>query len=108
MRVAIGPPRARSRRSTAVPAACEECRVDAVVVDPQHRDHVIDVRLGFDPARRRALAVGKHGVVLDPALGVKLAPELLGEEEVGTAVAVQVADLTAADAEPVLAALAEA
>jgi hypothetical protein len=78
-----------------------------VVVDPQQRDHVADVLVALDLTRCRALPVGEDGVVVDPPLLVQLRPGLLGEEEVGDAIAVQMADLALAEFEAELATLAD-
>jgi Asp-tRNA(Asn)/Glu-tRNA(Gln) amidotransferase A subunit family amidase len=78
----------RSRRSS-----------HAVVVEPQQLDHVADVLLGGDPPRAPGDLVGERRVRPDPALCLQLRADLLGEAEVGGPVAVQVADLAAAEAE---------
>ena len=54
------------------------------------------------------MAAGEDRVLGDPAFAVQLLPALGREEEVGGAVAVQVADLAAAELEGELAALAGA
>jgi hypothetical protein len=83
-------------------------RDDALVVQPQQRDHIVDVVLVADPARRGPLRVGEDGVGHDPPLLHQLGPDPLGEGEVRRVVAVQVADLAAAQPEAELAAAAEA
>src|SRR3954447_4776837 len=100
-------PSTRSRASRAA-SSLARCTDRAVVVQPQHGDDVADVVLALDPARGPALLVGKDRVVGDAAGVVELLPDALGEAEVGRVVAVQVADLLAADGEAVLAAAAEA
>ena len=77
---------------------------DPVVVEPEQRDHVADVFLVLDPARSVPRLAGKDGVIFDPALVEQVLPYVLGEPEVGNLVAVQVADLPAADLEGILAA----
>jgi hypothetical protein len=74
-------------------------RDDAVVVQPQHRDHVANVLLTVDPSGAEALPAGEHRVIVDAALLMELAPELLREAKVRSMVAVQVADLAAANLE---------
>ena len=76
-------------------------RDDAVVVEPQQRDHVEDVCVGLDPARSVARLAGKDRVVVDPVL-VEVDPDLLGEAEVGDMIAVQVAELAPSELERVL------
>ena len=80
----------------------------AVVVEAQQRDHVGDVVLGLDLARGVARLAGEDRVVVDPAGLVELVPDRLREAEVQHAVAVQMADLAAADRERELAARADA
>src|SRR5947209_17509708 len=77
-----------------------------VVVEPQHPDHVLDVRLVFDPARRRSDPAREDRVVDDATLLPQLGPDLLREREVCGVIAVQVADLARADLEGELAARA--
>src|SRR5438046_1946258 len=77
---------------------------DAVVVEAHQRDHVTDVGFALDPARGRPLPVGEYGMVHQAPLVEQLRPELLREEEMRGVVAVQVADLAAADLEGELAA----
>ena len=74
-------------------------RDDPVVVEPQQLDHVEDVVLVLDPARREARLAGEDGVIVDPALLLQLVPDALREAEVRRVVAVQVPDLLAADRE---------
>src|SRR5581483_7969527 len=72
-------------------------RDDPVVVEPHQRDHVLDVRVGLDPPRRRPLPPREDRVVRDPAGREELVPELLREHEVRRAVAVQMTDLAPAE-----------
>src|SRR5919109_2118817 len=58
--------RARGRRRRSFRHAV--ARDDPVVVEPQQRDHVADVGLAVDPARRRPLLPGEDRVVDDAAL----------------------------------------
>ena len=46
----------------------------AVVVEAHERDHVVDVRVAFDPAGGGPDLPGEHGVVDDASLLVELAP----------------------------------
>src|SRR4051794_30238235 len=78
----------------------------AVVVEPHERDHVAYVFIVRDPARGWALLAWEDGVVDDAAARVEVGPHGLREREVGRVVAVQMADLAAADAERELAAAA--
>ena len=77
----------------------------ALVVEPQHRDHVADVFVALDPAGGPALLVREDRVVGDAARVVELLPDGLGEAEVRGVVAVQVPELLAAEREAVLAAV---
>src|SRR5829696_2955427 len=77
-----------------------------VVVEADHRDDVVDVGVVLDGAGAEAGLAGKDGVVVDAARVVELVPDGLGEARVEDAVAVQVAELLAAEAEAVLAAAA--
>src|SRR3954469_24683363 len=79
---------------------------DSVVVDAHQRDHVVDVGLGLDAARRHLGGVRVDRVRADAALLAQLRADVAREAEVGGVVAVQVADLAAADAEAELAARA--
>jgi hypothetical protein len=72
---------------------------DAVVVEPDQLDHLGDVVVGLDPARRRSGLAREDRVVDYTSLGLQLGAELRPEAEVGGAVAVQVADLVTADLE---------
>jgi hypothetical protein len=63
---------------------------DAVVVEPQKFDHVADVGLVLDAARRWPHLAGEDGVVDDPSLLSQFDPHLFREHEVGCMVAVQV------------------
>src|SRR4029453_1808991 len=76
----------------------------ALVVDAHKPDHVLDVRLGLDPARAEARPAGKDRVVVDPARLEERLPHCLREAEVGRAIAMQVADFPTADPERELAA----
>jgi hypothetical protein len=76
----------------------------AVVVEPEQLDHIADVGLAFDPARRRPLRIGEDRMWRDPALLSQVGPDLLGERKVGGVVPVQVADLTPPELEGELAA----
>src|SRR5947209_1362025 len=67
----------------------------AVVVEPHQRDHVTDVAIPLDPARRRTLLTREDRVIDDPSLAPQLEPELLGEGEVGGVVPVEMTDLAA-------------
>src|SRR5262245_9291534 len=71
----------------------------SVVVQPQERDHVADVVVAFDLPRADAGLAGEHRVVDDAALLVDLRPDLVREDEVRRAVAVQMTELVAADRE---------
>ena len=79
---------------------------DAVVVHPDHRDHVADVVVVLDPARGMAGLAREDRVVVDPALVVEALPHVLRERQVGGVVAVEVADLARPDLEGELAAAA--
>ena len=111
--------RTREREPEPARGAGDDCRAsrfhrhavagdDPVVVQPQQLDHVADVRVALDPARAEAGPAGEDRVVVDPLLLEELGPHLLREAEVGDVVAVQVADLAAADGEGELAAAADA
>src|SRR5690242_12842272 len=76
---------------------------DPVVVQPHEVDHVANVGVRADRPRARPLGAGEDRVRLDPTLGPQLLPDALREHEVGGAVAVQVADLAAAEPEAPLA-----
>src|ERR1700722_19903107 len=78
-----------TRSSTRLWTACAE----PLVVEPQQRDHVVDVALAGDPPRGGSDAPREHGMIGDPAGIVKLMPHGLGEGEMGGVVAVEVADL---------------
>src|SRR5581483_8487601 len=71
----------------------------ALVVEPHERDDVPDVGLTRDPPRRRADAPWEHRVLGDPPLRIQLCPHILGEDEVGGMVAMEMADLVAPDLE---------
>src|SRR6266545_3748362 len=83
-------------------------RREALVVEPQQRDHLAYVAVALDAARRRAYRIGKEGVTLDAALLMQIDPHMAGKAEMRGAIAVQVADLAAAQPEPQLAALPSA
>src|SRR2546423_7949167 len=70
---------------------------ESVVIQPHELDHVANVGVSADRPRARPLGAGEDGMRLDPTLGPQVAPDALGEHEVGGAVAVQVADLAAAE-----------
>src|SRR3982074_1913158 len=114
--------RRRTPRSRTSPQSCEEpprrrappsgpgarrraaAGRDAVVVQPQQLDHVLDVGLIGDPARGRSLLARKHGMVGYPPVLEQLRPYGLGKPEMRRVVAVEMADLAAADREGELAA----
>src|SRR4051794_37661801 len=83
-------------------------RRQALVVESHERDHVAHVVVLLDPARGRALLVREDRVVDDAAACVEIRPYGLREREVRRVVAVEVADLAAADTERELAAAARA
>jgi hypothetical protein len=72
---------------------------DALVVHAAQRDHILDVGLGLDPAGAEARPAREDRVVVDPAGLEEWMPGGFREAEVARAIAVQVADLTAADLE---------
>jgi hypothetical protein len=74
-----------------------------IVIEPHQLDHFVDVGFCLDLARRRPRLPGEDRVIDHSALLLQLRPQLLAEEEVRGAVAVQVTDLVAADPEAVLA-----
>src|SRR5207302_2967413 len=76
----------------------------AVVVEPQERDHVIDVLLVGDAAGSRPDLPREDRMLDDPALFEQLSPYVLREVEVRCVIAVQVADLAPANLEGELAA----
>jgi hypothetical protein len=61
---------------------------DAVVVQPQERDHVADVVVRLDPAGTEARRAGEDRVIVDPSIVEDLRPDLLRKAEVGGVVAV--------------------
>jgi hypothetical protein len=63
------------------------------------RDHILDVGLGLDPSGAEARPAREDRVVVDPAGLEEWMPGGFREAEVARAIAVQVADLTAADLE---------
>ena len=71
--------------------------IDAVVVEPEDLDHVLDVALRLDSPRGEPGLAGKDGVEVDLAAIVEVVEESLGEAEVGGVVAVEVTDLALAD-----------
>jgi len=76
----------------------------ALIVEPEERDHVLDVRVALDPARRETGSAGKDRVVLDALLLVKTCPHVLREPEVRRSV-VQVTELPSAEPDRQFAAL---
>src|ERR1700742_757022 len=99
-------PDSKHGRVSLVYSSTHAPRQRLLVVEAHQRDHVADVVLALDPPRRWALAIGKDRVVDDSPFVVELAPGLAREEEVGGVVAVQVADLAAAELEGELTAAA--
>jgi hypothetical protein len=79
---------------------------NAVVVEPQQRDHVADICLILDPAGAKARLAGEHRVVVDAPLLEQIGPDLFRKAEVGGVVAVEVTDLPAAELEGELAPVA--
>src|SRR3954469_1944715 len=79
-------------------------RDDAVVVEPHQLDHVADVIVVIDPARRHRVLAGEDRVIDDPPLLTERGADLLAEAEMGRMIAVQVTDLAASDPEAPLAA----
>src|ERR1051326_5998056 len=71
----------------------------AVVVEPEKGDHLTNVRLVPDGPGGRSLRIGEYRVRNDSTLLSQLRPELLRKAEVCRPVAVQVADLPAAEFE---------
>jgi hypothetical protein len=76
----------------------------SLVVEPQELDDVADVGVVVDLARCRPFSVGEDRVRRNAALFSQLTPHRFGEREVSGVVAVQMADLAAADSERELAA----
>src|SRR5712691_10693359 len=76
---------------------------EAVVVEPEQLDHVVDVGLARDRARAQARFAGEYWVVDDPPLLAQSGADVLGKGEVRGVVAVQVSDLAVADPESELA-----
>src|SRR3954466_614838 len=83
-------------------------RAHATVVQPHQRDDIAHVAVALDAARRHLRRVRVDRVRADAAPGAQLGADVAGEAEVGGAVAVEVADLAAADGEGELAATAGA
>src|SRR5262249_24617045 len=77
-----------------------------VVVETEERDHLVNVGLVLDAMGGGPLRIGEHRVRNDSPLFPEIDPDLLGETEVGRAVAVQVTDLPTAELEGQLAQLA--
>src|SRR5437870_11740146 len=74
----------------------------AIVVEPEEGDHLANIGVVLDGAGRRPWRIGEHRVRNDSTLFSQLRPELLRKAEVSRPVAVQVADLPAAELEPKL------
>ena len=74
-------------------------RDDPVVVEAEQLDHVEDVVLVLDPARREPGPAREDRMILDPALLLQLVPDALREGEMRRVAAVQVPDLLASDRE---------
>src|SRR5437870_5619972 len=74
----------------------------AIVVEPEEGDHLANIGVVLDGAGRRPLRIGEDRVRNDSTLFSQLRPELLRKAEVSRPVAVQVADLPAAEFEPKL------
>src|SRR5437660_1493737 len=72
---------------------------DPVVVAPHQRDHVLDVRPGLDTPRGGPDLAREHRVLGDPPGLVQLVPHVLGEEEMGGVIAVEVPDLPGTELE---------
>ena len=78
----------------------------AVVVESQQLDHIVDVGVALDPSCARSLCIGEHRVGHDSPLGHEPDPDLLGKAEVRGVVAVQMTDLPAIELERELTAFA--
>src|SRR5256714_3885673 len=78
-------------------------RGHTLVVEPDQRDHVLDVVVIPDRACRRALSLREDRMERDAALAFELEPELFRKDEVGGVIAVQVPDLPPVDRERELA-----
>src|SRR5438876_4304694 len=74
----------------------------AIVVEPEEGDHLANIGVALDGAGRRSSRIGEDRVRNDSTLFSQLRPELLRKAEVSRPVAVQVADLPAAEFEPQL------
>jgi hypothetical protein len=89
----------RSSASLRLRSAAAGAVDEALVVHTHESEYVIDVVVVLDPSSGRALRVREHGVRLDPVLLHQLAPDGLGEVEVGRTISMQVTDLTPANTE---------
>src|SRR3954471_620053 len=78
-------------------------RGHTLVVEPDQRDHGLDVVVIPDRARRWALSLREDRMERDAALAFELEPELFRKDEVGGVIAVQVPDLPPVDRERELA-----
>src|SRR5467141_704865 len=83
-------------------------RGEALVVEPQQRDHLAHVAVALDAACRGAYGIGEEGMALDAALLAQINPDMPGKAEMRGAITVQVADFAAAQPKPQLAPLAPA
>jgi len=70
-----------------------------LVVEAHELDHVSDVGLCLDPARRGPQTPGKDGMVDDSPFGFEPRGDVARKAEVGGVIAMQVSDLTPADLE---------
>src|SRR5882672_6564297 len=78
-------------------------RGEALVVEPQQRDHLAHVAVALDAACRGAYGIGEEGMALDAALLAQIDPHMAGKAEMRGAITVQVADFAAAQPKPPLA-----
>src|SRR5271156_2760803 len=102
-----GPPGrcwAPRRRPQSPGSASSSVARHALVVEPEQLDHVVDVAVSRDPAGRRTASVREHRVIGYPPVPCQLLPDVLGKEEVGGMIAVEVPDLVPSDLEGKLAA----
>src|SRR5882762_8551795 len=81
-------------------------RGEALVVEPQQRDHLAHVAVALDAACRGAYGIGEEGMTLDATLLAQINPDMAGKAEMRGAITVQVADFAAAQPKPQLAPLA--